>query len=56
MRLDLGVSNLWPALWLAGFLLPFVAAAIGSKRWILAAVVPAISCAAAVNNLSSIHP
>lgn len=56
MRFDLGVSNLWPALWLAGFLLSFVAAAIGSKRWILAAAVPAISCAVAVIHLSSIHP
>jgi hypothetical protein len=56
MRLGLGVSNVWPALWLAGFLLPLVAAAIGSRRWIFAAALPVISCAAAVLVLSRIHP
>jgi hypothetical protein len=55
MRLDLGTSNLWPALWLAGFLLALVATAIGSRRWILAAVLPVLSCAAAVILLSRIH-
>lgn len=55
MRFDLGVSNVWPALWVAGFLLPMLAAVIGSKRWIFAAAVPVISCAAAVMILSRIH-
>ncbi len=55
MRFDLGVSNVWPALWLAGFLLPFASAIIGSRRWIFAAIVPVVSCAAAVICLSRIH-
>ena len=56
MRFDLGVSNVWPALWIAGFLLPLVAAAIGSRRWIFAAALPIVSCTAAVMVLSRIHP
>jgi hypothetical protein len=48
LSFGLGVSPLWPALWVLGLLLPLVAALISSKRWILAAVVPIISCAAAV--------
>jgi hypothetical protein len=56
MRLDLGVSNVWPALWLAGFFLAIVSALIGSRRWIFAAIVPVLSCAAAVMFLSKVHP
>jgi hypothetical protein len=56
MRLDPGVSVVWPALWLAGFFLPIVAAFIGSKRWIFAVILPVVSCAAAVMVLSRIHP
>jgi energy-converting hydrogenase Eha subunit A len=55
MRYDLGVSTLWPALWLAGFLLAFVAAVIGSKRWIFAAIVPIVSCLAAIIHLTGAH-
>jgi len=56
MRFDLGVSNLWPALWLAGFFLALLSALVGSKRWIFAAIVPVVSCAAAVMVLSKVHP
>ncbi len=55
MRYDLGVSSLWPALWLAGFLLAVVAALIGSRRWIFAAAVAVVSCLAAVIHLASAH-
>jgi hypothetical protein len=56
MRLDLGVSDVWPALWMAGFFLPIISAIIGSRRWIFAVVVPVLSCAAAVVVLSKVHP
>jgi len=56
MKLDLGVSYIWPALWAAGLLLPLIAAAIGARRWVLAAIVPIVSCAAAIILLSHVHP
>ncbi|MGB7264450.1 MAG: hypothetical protein WBC92_02995 [Terracidiphilus sp.] len=55
MRLDLGVSNVWPALWLAGLLLFLVAAVLGSKRWVFATIVPIASCAAAIIYSSRAH-
>jgi hypothetical protein len=48
LSLSLGKSNLWPVLWALGFLLPLVAAFLWSKRWIYAAILPIVSCAAAV--------
>lgn len=54
-RFEFGVSNLWPALWLAGLLLLLVAAVLGSKKWVLAAFVPVISCAAAIIYYSKFH-
>jgi len=56
MRFDLGVSSVWPALWLAGFFLAFLSAMIGSRRWLFAAIVPVLSCGAAVILLSKVHP
>lgn len=56
MRHDLGVSNLWPALWVAGLLLPIVAAVVGSRRWFFAAILPVVSCAAAIVFVSRVHP
>lgn len=55
MQLDLGESNLWPALWLAGFFLPLLAALIGSRRWIFAAALSVVSCAAAVLHFAAAH-
>jgi hypothetical protein len=54
MKLGLGESNIWPALWLTGFLLSFVAAIVGSRKWAFAAFVPVISCAAAIAFLSMV--
>ncbi len=55
MRLDLGVSNVWPTLWIVAVLLSFFAAVLGSRRWFFAAILPIISCAAAVILLSRAH-
>lgn len=56
MNLELGVSNVWPVLWLAGLLLLLIAALIGSKKWVFAAFVPVVSCAAAMLFFSKFQP
>jgi len=56
MRLDPGVSNVWPALWLAGLFLVVLSAMVGSRRWFFAAIVPVLSCAAAVIVITKAHP
>ncbi len=48
MRLSLGVSDVWPGFWLMGIVLPLAATVLGSWRWMFAALVPIVSCAAAI--------
>jgi hypothetical protein len=50
-----GAQYLWLTLWISGLLLALISAALGSRAWILAAILALASCAAAVLAISSIH-
>jgi hypothetical protein len=54
MRLA-GAQYLWLTLWISGFLLALIAAALGSRGWIAAAILALASFAAAVLVVSSIQ-
>jgi hypothetical protein len=47
--------GLWLALWAMGFLLGLAAAAMGSRRWLVAALFALVSCGAAAWLVSGIQ-
>jgi hypothetical protein len=50
-----GAQYLWLTLWISGFSLALISAALGAREWILTAILPLASFVAAVLTISSIH-
>src|SRR5271155_1865930 len=50
-----GAPYLWLTLWISGLLLALISAALGSRVWIMAAILALASFAAAVLTISSIQ-
>jgi len=53
--LGAGKQYFWLALWAFGFLLALVATALGSRRWVFAAILALVSFAGSVLLLSTVH-
>jgi hypothetical protein len=55
LHVGVGVPVLWPMLWIAGALLGLIAAALGSRGWLLAVILALASFAAAALMTSTIQ-